>query len=270
MECLLLVIMQVMKLTMPIAIAFIAVAMEAPAVLADYTIQLKSGGRLTVQNYREDRDMIKFNGLGGEISLNKDQVLSISPASAKDSAGLNLQQLEPTRSLAAAGPPSAPQAGTDATNNSGPTPEQQRAKEEKQYLDKVQQLTSQLKDARDQYSEAVRGTSGAQPSELNSDEQLRAHNADVTSRFKNAQHNPSQPEPVKLLVPSPFSGLPPTTESVTPAPFPAAIPGPPPYTEKERELSDLRERANQIERERDQVINEMRQKKFNTGSLFLE
>jgi hypothetical protein len=71
-------------------------------------------------------------------------------------------------------------------------------------------------------------------------------------------------------VPSPFSGLPPTSESFTPAPFPAAIPGPPPYTEKERELSDLRERANQIERERDQVINEMRQKKFNTGSLFLE
>jgi hypothetical protein len=45
---------------------------------------------------------------------------------------------------------------------------------------------------------------------------------------------------------------------------------PPAYTEKQRELSDLRARIGQIENERQRVIDEMRAKGFEVGSLFLE
>jgi hypothetical protein len=41
-------------------------------------------------------------------------------------------------------------------------------------------------------------------------------------------------------------------------------------TDSEKALSEMRNRANQLEQEREKLIQEMRQKNLNTGSLFLE
>ena len=48
--------------------------------LADYTLVLKNGRRITVQSYREEGRMIKFHGLGGDIGISKDQIQSIEKA----------------------------------------------------------------------------------------------------------------------------------------------------------------------------------------------
>jgi hypothetical protein len=40
--------------------------------------------------------------------------------------------------------------------------------------------------------------------------------------------------------------------------------------ETQKEFSELRSQANELERERDRLINEMRQKNMSVGSLFLE
>ena len=45
---------------------------------------------------------------------------------------------------------------------------------------------------------------------------------------------------------------------------------PPRYTERQRMLSELRSQTNQLENQRQSLIDEMRQKGFDTGSLFLE
>jgi hypothetical protein len=45
---------------------------------------------------------------------------------------------------------------------------------------------------------------------------------------------------------------------------------PPSYSKKERELSQLRNQITQLEGKREKLIQEMRQKNFDTGSLFLE
>jgi hypothetical protein len=49
-----------------------------------------------------------------------------------------------------------------------------------------------------------------------------------------------------------------------------SLDAPPAYTERQRELSDLRSQISQIETERDRIIDEMRAKGFEVGSLFLE
>jgi hypothetical protein len=90
----------------------------------------------------------------------------------------------------------------------------------------------------------------------------------VISRFKDAQQNPSEPTPVKLLEPSPFSSLPPTTREVQP-PRRTVSPydSPPVYTEKQQELLELRNQALEREKERERLINEMKQKNFDSAKI---
>ena len=92
---------------------------------------------------------------------------------------------------------------------------------------------------------------------------MSARQDDAVSRFKEAQQNPSEPTPVKLLEPSPFSSLPPTTREVQPtgrtvSPYDS----PPVYTGKQQELLDLRNQALELEKERERLINEMKQRNF--------
>jgi predicted nuclease with TOPRIM domain len=42
-------------------------------------------------------------------------------------------------------------------------------------------------------------------------------------------------------------------------------PPPPAYSDREKELSDLRSRLNQLVKERERLIEEMKQKNFDTG-----
>ena len=226
------------------------------SVLADYTLILKNGRRITVQTYREEGRMIKFHGLGGDIGISKDQIQSIQKA---DPGEPNLQQTRHQESSATPQSPVRPQ-----------TSDEEKAKEEKEYQQKLIDLTDQLREVRDRYSQLLRGTTTPEPSQLVTEEQRKASQADVISRFRDATSNPSEPAPVRLLTPSPFSSLPPTiTEEQPPARAPTTYENLP-YTATQKEFSDLRNQAIELDKEREKLINEMRQKNMSIGSLFLE
>jgi len=225
--------------------------------LADYTLILKNGRRITVQNYREEGRMIKFHNLGGEIGISKDQIQSIQKADPGGEPALQQTRLQE------------PAAGPQGAERSL-TPEEEKVKEEREYQQKLIELTSQLKEVRDRYSQLIRGTTSPEPSQLVTEEQIKASRADVISRFRDATSNPSEPAAVRLLTPSPFSSLPPTiTEERPPARAPTTYENLP-YTETQKELSELRNQAIELDKEREKLINEMRQKNLSIGSLFLE
>jgi hypothetical protein len=227
---------------------------------------MKNGRRITVQSYREEKGVIKFNGFGGEIGISKEQIQTIRAGDAAAPGDLNLTRTETSNQTME-------RVSTPIEEGSGGktlTPDEERAKEEREYLEKVRNVTEQLKAARDRYSLDIRGTTSPEPTQLVTEEQIKARQEDLVSRFKDAQNNPSPPAPVDLYRPSPFTTLPMTQETVPGA----AVPPPPeiPHrlTEKEKELSDLRQQAIRLENERERLINEMRQKNFNTESLSTE
>jgi hypothetical protein len=223
--------------------------------LAEYALHLKNGRRIIVQSYREEGPMIKFQTLGGEIGISKDQIQSIEKA----------VQVPPLQQTQLQGPAANPQVAEKPL-----TPEEERAREEKEYQQKLMEVTGQLKEVRDRYSQLLRGTTSAEPSQLVTEEQIKASQADVISRFREATANPGEPAPVRLLTPSPFSSLPPTiVEEQPPARAPTTYENLP-YNETQKEFSELRQQANELEKEREKLINEMRQKNMNVGSLFLE
>jgi hypothetical protein len=234
----------------------LSVCYWAVPALADYTLILKNGRRITVQTYREEGRMIKFQALGGDIGISKDQIQSIQKADPG----------EPTPEPAQLqGTPAGPQVAERPL-----TPEEERAKEEKEYQQKLIQVTAQLKEVQNRYSDLLRGTTSPEPSQLVTEEQRKASQADVISRFREATSNPSEPAAVRLLTPSPFSSLPPTvTEERPPARAPTTYENLP-YNETQRELSELRNQAIELDKEREKLINEMRQKNMSIGSLFLE
>src|SRR4030095_13591012 len=90
---------------------------------ADYTLVLKNGRRITVQSYREEGRMIKFRGLGGDIGISRDQIQSIQKA---DPGEPTLDQTQLQESAAAPQVPERP-----------PTLEEEKAKEEKEYQQKL-------------------------------------------------------------------------------------------------------------------------------------
>ena len=225
-------------------------------VWADYTLVLKNGRRITVQSYREEGRMIKFRGLGGDIGISRDQIQSIQKA---DPGEPTLDQTQLQESAVA---PQVPERPLIA--------EEEKAKEEKEYQQKLLELTGQLKEVRDRYSELLRGTTSPEPSQLVTEEQIKASRADVISRFRDATSNPSEPAPVRLLTPSPFSSLPPTIVEEQPSARAPISYENLPFNETQKEFSELRQQANALEKEREKLINEMRQKNMSIGSLFLE
>ncbi|HWO42647.1 MAG TPA: hypothetical protein VNO43_12675 [Candidatus Eisenbacteria bacterium] len=240
---------------------------------ANYILTLKNGRRITVQSYREEGGMVKFIGMGGEIGLSKDQIQSIRKAGAEEGSELNLTAKEPPP----VGGPDARVApheseGREVAADKTPTPEEQRAKEEKEYQESLRSVTEQLQQVRDRYADVTRGTTTKDPTLLTTEEQIQARRDDLIARQKDERQNPTDPGVLRLLTPSPFSSLPPTTTELR-APTPAGpsfATTPETYTDRQRELSDLRNQAIQLEKERERLINEMKQKNFNTGSLFLE
>jgi len=230
---------------------------------ADYTLILKNGRRITVQSYREEKGVIKFGGFSGEIGISKDQIQSIRQGDAATAGDLNLTRSEtPTRPAA-----DVPASAEEGSPGKAPSPAAERAREEMAYQEKINNLNDQLKAAQDRYSETIRGTTSADPTQLVTEEQINARQDDAVARFKDAQNNPSEPTPVKLLTPSPFSSLPPTVTDVQPSgrtvsPYDA----PQTFTDRQKDLLELRNQTLDLERERERLINEMRQKNFSTGS----
>lgn len=240
---------------------------SAVSLSAEYVLVLKNGRQITVQSYREEGAMINFQGFGGEIGIAKDQVQTIRKMGAEGPLGLSV--MGPARPLPSSSPETAPLKPEAAAVEESGGSEEDRAREEEEHLQKLSELTERLKEAQDRYSLAVRGTTSSDPTLLTSEEQLRARTDDIISRALDAQYKPSDPAGTKLVTPSPFSSLPPTITEISPPS--AAPPSPsanlPPYTPRQKELSDLRSQALQLEREREKLIEEMKKKKLGTGIL---
>jgi len=224
---------------------------------AQYVLILKNGRQITAQSYREDGAMIKFSGLGGEIAISKDQVQTIRRAGASDR--VDMPSLAVDRSPAAISQERSPvpTASGGLKPAAAPSSDQQlakkRAEEQKAYEDKVKDLTAQIKELRERYSWTTRGTKGTEASLFTTDEAYQGQQADLMSRLRDAQYK--------------AQGLPTGSASQSP---PFSVDPPPPYTKREKELSDMRARLIRAENERQNIIEEMKAKNFETGSLFLD
>jgi hypothetical protein len=250
-----------MKTKISCALAFAVIYGWSIPATAEYTLILKNGRQITVQSYREENGAIKFGGLGGEIGISKDQIQSIRQGASVTPADLDLTRGE---TLARPGADISP--AQEGSAGKPPAQNDERIREEKEYQNKLNTLNEQLKAAQDRYSESIRGTAGDDPSQLVTDEQIKARQDDAVARFKDAQNNPSEPAPVKLLTPSPFTSLPPTVTEVQPSgrtasPFEASQT----FTDRQKELLELRNQALEIENERERLLNEMKQRNFYTG-----
>src|SRR5262249_13100066 len=192
-----------------------------------------------------------------EIAISKDQVETIRRAEASDSTSTRALSLD---GLSAKNPPEPPPASSPPAESKAPAAvslEQQQAKkraqEAKAYEDRLKDLTTQLKELRDRYSMMTRGNQGPQPFFFTTEKAFKGQQEDLISRLRDAQ-NKAQGLPTGSAATSPQFSLDP----------------PPAYTARQQELSDLRSRITQIENERQKIIDEMRAKGFEVGSLFLE
>ncbi|TAK07533.1 hypothetical protein EPO44_03860 [bacterium] len=278
---------------LPLLVAGLLFACPGP-LYAEYTLVLKNGRRITVESYREEGGMIKFRGLGGEVGINRGQVQSILKAGEPQSRGMSLsgterpspgdtttgqeEKLEASKSPAGQAKGEGKEGGVAPGQDKVLSPEEkqaeEKAKEEKEYQRRVRQLTEQIKAARDRYLIVTRGTSGPEPTVPTTQEDMRTRADDLISRLRDVQQRQTGATfetRSELLQPTPLSGAPPPILRERPAEArPSAGPAPPGYTEKQRELSELRNQIGQLEKQRDDLIQEMKQKNFETGSLFLD
>lgn len=250
-----------MKTHITSTLAFALLCFSIIPARAEYTLILKNGRRITVQTYREDNGVVKFNGLGGEIGISKEQIQAIRKGDGAEAGDLDLTRLE---APPAAGSDAA--SGAQASAEGKPSADHERAREEQQYQSKLKELNERLKATEDAYAESIRGSAGPDPMQLVTEEQMRARQDDLSARFKDAQNHPSEAAPVRLLDPSPFSSLPPTVTEVQPAgrtvsPYETSQT----FTPREQELLELRNRAVELERERERLLNEMKQKNLSGG-----
>ena len=271
--------------------------------LAEYTLVLKNGRRITVQAYREEGGMIKFHGLGGEIGIGKDQVQTILKAGEREGRGFGVsraqsveaepmertpEQIQPTPATTGREPTVAEKAGAPPTAEPRTEADllaEERAKEEKEYQRRVKEITEQIKANMERYSVAGKGGSTMAEALLGKEEAIRARADDLNARLRDQQHNPGAPADagsVGVATPSPFTGQPPviidlrpgeasgSMYNATPSNQPTVNPPPLPYSDRERGFSELRNRTNELINEREKLIQEMKQKNFETGDLFLQ
>ena len=234
---------------------------------AQYVLILNNGRQITVQSYREDAGMIKFQGFGGEIGIGKDQVKAIRKSSESASVGLAIPTTTPAPSQTSE-PTSIPSSIGEMPDRAL-TPDEERAKEEKEYQQKYLEVNERLKAARDNYSQTIRGTTSSDPTLLTTEAQMKARQDDIISRALDAQYKPSDPAGTRLVTPSPFSTLPSATVDSQPpaAATPRYSTTLPQYTPRQKELSDLRSQTIELEKERDRLIEEMNKKNFSSGKL---
>lgn len=263
----------------------------AAPVLADYTLVLKNGRQITVQTYSEDKGMIQLSVPGGQISIERDKIQSIFQSEAivteKDIIPHPGTLPKPPKKSVREGEGETPSPSGQEIAENGQVPSEsrektlspeerraeQRAEEEKEYQGRIKVITGRIKAVMDRYALATRGKTGPEPTLLKSPEAISARTADLNSRLKDARHNPAGPRDaggIDLDAPAAFSGAPGRTIRLRPGGVIRRV-NPPlaPYSQKERELSDLRKQLNQLQNQRTLLIQEMRQKHFNTSSLFL-
>ena len=234
---------------------------------AQYVLILNNGGQITVQSYREDAGMIKFNSFGGETSIDKGQVKTIRKSVEGAASGFTVPG--PTREASNTTESNPPPPISGERPEPAPPPEDEQAKDEKEYQQKLLDVNERLNAARDDYSQLIRGTTSAEPSLLTTEAQLKAREDDIISRALDAQYKPSAQAPTRLVTPSPFSTLPPATVDTQPPPEASSRYGNalPQYTPRQKELSTLRSQILDLETQRERLIEDMNRKNFGSGKL---
>jgi hypothetical protein len=239
------------------ATAAVIVLSNHPA-CADYTIVLKNGRKFNVQDFREQAGRIRFHGFGGEISIPKDQIQTISPAGEAKP----VPQAPPRSAPGAVSETERPvierknAVAQNLPNNPGsekkeiPKPS---VNEEDAYRQLIKKIDDQLKALRARYATETRGNAGVDPFLFTTEEAFRGHQEDLLSRLRDAQYK--------------AQGLASGGEAQSP---PFSTNPPPAYTEKQKLLSDLRNRLHELESERERVIAEMKRNQMDTGSLSSE
>ena len=212
--------------------------------LADYTLILKNGRRITVQSYREEGSMIKVHGLGGEFGIPKDQIQTILKAGQSQQPGLRISDLEASaRSSSVPAQEPAPTSSRDVAQPSGQeTKPAVNDEEEKEYQKRLTEVTQKLEAAQKEYFDATQG--GGSATNVTK-EGFRAWAADLGSRIRDSQKVPGGGGP-----------------SDTPPMPPYA----PTYTPQEKKMSDLRAQVDTLQKERDSLIQEMKSKNIPTGT----
>lgn len=267
-----------MRYSIRIVLLTVLIGLIPAIASAQYTIVLKNGRRITTQAYREEGSAIRVFGLGGEFTIPRDQVQTILRAEEGSGRGLDLRDTPAAADTSATSAAKAPAPGIErpaaAPAERPETPEERRAKEEEEYRKKVQDVTERLKAAQNNFLDASRGNSSPDPGVLTGDDAIRRRADDLNARLRDTQNSPggqSGGGPVRLESPSPFTGTPPTVTEIAPgAQAPSVAPPPPGYTSSERQMSDLRNDMTQLTRERDKLIEEMKQKNYQSGNLFLD
>lgn len=209
---------------------------------AQHVITLKNGRQITAQSYREEGGTVKIQGLGGEFGIAKDQIQSVSKAGQSDRGGLNMIEMDASARQAQGAQKSPPVAARQTNEPATPsqTKSAEEIEEEKEYQKRLVELTQNLHAARQEYFTATQG--GGTASNV-SKEGLRAWTMDVASRIHDSQKVPGGGGPASTPPTSPYAPI---------------------YTAKEKELSDLRIKIDSLQKERDNLIEEMKSKNIPT------
>jgi len=210
---------------------------------AQHVIVLKNGRHITVQSYREEGAMIKFAGLGGEIGIPKDQVKAILKPGQTDRPGLSLPAMESASRQAPSHPPKPSSAEPPGASPAPPEEYLPDAEEVKSYQKRLAELTRALEEAREKYFNATQG--GGTASNL-SKEGIRAWAADFASRIHDSQKVPGGGGPASTPPTPPYA---------------------PNYTPREKELSELRNQIDALQKERAALLEEMERKNIPTGAF---
>jgi hypothetical protein len=202
--------------------------------LAQYTLVLKNGRRITVQAYREEANMIKFNGAGGEIGIARDQVQSILRVGQPEGRGLDLRDVpagdaaEPSEEGQKQSARSAEETRKSAVEPREIFPEAERAKEEGEYQAKLINITSELDTLKNRYLLATRG--GDSEADTAPQKAMEAWAAELSSKIKDSVNRPLSE-----------------------------------YSPKEREFSELRDQIDQLQKEREKVVQQMNERGFESS-----
>jgi len=252
---------------------------------ADYTLHLKNGRYITVKEYREEDGTIKIYVPGGEISIAKVQIKSIARVVGEGEwQGIILPDAEPSPTEAVETRQEEEKMATPGPLGEGEVEEkkeepvgikkkaktseellkERRAKEEKEYQEKVREITGRIKVLRDRYSLATKGRFRPKPSLLDTEEAIRSRTANLRSRLREEQINTKVPSSDK------WSATIFKTRKQSRKVARLTLKVSPPNRAKEKKLSMLRAQMTQLHNERERLIEEMKRKNFNTGSLFLE
>ena len=226
-------------LSMMLAIEFFLAAQA----FGDYTIVLKNGRRMTVQSYREEGATIKVPAFGGELGIPKEQIETILNAGHPTGQGLIISDLATSNREAQSVKETTPISSTESKNAAlgNDVTSAAKGQEAKEYQKRLAEVSQKLEVAKQEYYKATQG--GGTASNV-SKEGLKAWAMDLASRIHDSQKTPGG------------GGA----QSSPPSP-----PYAPNYTAKEKELSNLRIQIDGLQKERDNLINEMHIKNIPTG-----